>query len=272
MATCLAILGGCQGVLTGHGGAAAPAPQAQDSLHRIVESGELRVGMSGVQPPLNMRNRAGELIGLDVDLARALADAMDLELVLVERPFEELLGGLRKGDYDLVISSLTITPARNARVAFAGPYLISGATLLTREALLDELDSQEALDAADRTWGALTGSTGADLIREAFPRATLVTSEDLATLIPRLVDGEIDGVVADLPYVRYALARRPDAGLALMPSPFTTEPLGIALAPSSPLLANLVQNYLNTLEYTGLLIRMKARWLSDEGDWLSEIP
>ena len=54
-------------------------------------------------------------------------------------------------------------------------------------------------------------------------------------------------------------------------SPFTTEPLGIALPSDSPLFANLVQNYLNTLEYTGQLIAMKARWLN-AGEWLSEMP
>jgi ABC-type amino acid transport substrate-binding protein len=57
----------------------------------------------------------------------------------------------------------------------------------------------------------------------------------------------------------------------MLPSPFTTEPLGIALPAHSPLFANLVQNYLNTLRYTGELIQMKARWLND-GEWLSEMP
>jgi ABC-type amino acid transport substrate-binding protein len=264
----LLVLGtACQGVLPD----SSARPASEDSVHRIVKSGELRVGISGVQPPLNMKNRAGELVGLDVDLARALADAMNLELVLIERPFGQLLDGLASGDFDLVISSLTITPARNARVAFAGPYLISGATLLTREALVDELGELEALDSSERTWAALEGSTGADLIREAFPRARLVTTDDLAATVPQIVDGTIDGLISDLPYVRFELARHPDEGLAVLPSPFTTEPLGVALPPDSPLFANLVQNYLNTLEYTGLLIQMKARWLSG-GDWLSEIP
>ncbi|MBW2498112.1 MAG: transporter substrate-binding domain-containing protein [Deltaproteobacteria bacterium] len=253
------------------GSAPAPAVSEQDDVHRIVASGRLRVGMSGVQPPLNMRDKAGALIGLDVELAQALADAMDLELVLVERPFGSLLEGLADDEFDLVISSLTITPARNARVAFVGPYLISGATMLTRQELVEELGEIEALDSADRTWGALEGSTGAELIQEVFPQATLVTTEDLASLIPQVAAGEIDGLVSDLPYIRFALARHPDSGLAMLPSPFTTEPLGVALSPDSPLFANLVQNYLNTLEYTGQLIQMKARWLNP-GEWLSEIP
>jgi polar amino acid transport system substrate-binding protein len=258
---------GCQGGFSGR----SAAPAAADAVHRIVESGRLRVGMSGVQPPLNMKNRDGELIGLDVDVAEALADAMDLELELIERPFADLLSGLEKNEFDLVISSLTITPARNARVAFAGPYLISGATLLTRENLLEELEDPAELGSPERTWGALAGSTGEALIREAFPSAKVVITDDLSTLVPRIIAGELDGLISDLPYVRLEIARHPDSGLAELPSPLTTEPIGIALAPGSPLLANLVGNYVNALEYTGRLMQMKVYWL-DDNDWLSELP
>lgn len=262
----LLVVAGCQ---TRHLSSALTAPS--DAIHRLVSSGQLRVGISGVQPPLNMKNRSGELIGLDVDLARALAEAMELELVLVERPFNNLLDGLANDEFDLVISSLTITPARNARVAFAGPYLISGAALLTRKNLIGELDSIDAIDSEARTWAALEGSTGEALIREAFPNARLVTTRDLSAMVDSVIKGEVDGLVSDLPNVRFNLARNPDAGLAALPSPFTTEPLGIAVSPHCPLLINLVQNYLNTLEYTGQLIQMKARWLNG-GDWLSELP
>ena len=78
-------------------------------------------------------------------------------------------------------------------------------------------------------------------------------------------------MIADLPSVSFQIARNPDLGLATLPSPFTTEPLGIALPPNSPLFANLVQNYLNTLDYTGRLIQMKALWLNP-GEWMSAMP
>ncbi|HIG72173.1 MAG TPA: transporter substrate-binding domain-containing protein, partial [Myxococcales bacterium] len=111
VATLLTFALGCQSLHLGH----RAHPDNAESLHRILESGELRVGMSGTQPPLNMKNGKGELIGLDVDLARALAEAMDLTLVLVEMPFADLLSSLEASRIDLIISSLTITPARNAR-------------------------------------------------------------------------------------------------------------------------------------------------------------
>jgi len=252
--------------------ASQPASVAHgETLNRILETGVLRVGMTGTQPPLNMKNKRGELVGLDVELAQTLADAMKLELVLVETPFADLLSDLEAGKIDLVISSLTITPARNARVAFAGPYLISGASLLTRRDLVDTLTTQENLDSKDRSWAALTGSTGEQLIREAFPQARFVGITDQQAAVTQIADGKIDGLIADLPSVRYLLSRNPGRGLAMLPSPFTTEPLGIALPPHSPLFANLVQNYLNTLRYTGELIQMKARWLND-GEWMLEMP
>lgn len=246
-------------------------PANAECLHRIIESGELRVGMTGSQAPLNMRNRSGDLIGLDVELARALADAMRVELVLVETPFADLLSELEQGDLDLVISSLTITPARNARVAFAGPYLISGLSLLTRADLVDELTDIASLNSADRSWAALEGSTGEELIQDAFPLARYVVIDDQEEAVAMIGRGELDGLIADHPFVQFQIARNPDLELASLPSPLTTEPLGIALPANSPLFANLVQNYLNTLDHTGQLMQMKARWLNGT-DWLLEMP
>lgn len=262
---------GCQSMSLSPGGHAGNGAENTRFLARLLERGELRVGMTGTQPPLNMRNRKGELVGLDVDLARALADAMGVQLVLVETPFADLLTDLQEGKLDLVISSLTITPARNARVAFAGPYLISGSSLLTRAELIPEIQSLSGLNSAERTWGALEGSTGEALIVESFPLARYVPISDQSSAVDRINDGEIDGFIADLPSVSFQLARHPNLGLATLPGALTTEPLGIALPPNSPLFSNLVQNYLNTLDSTGQLIQMKARWLN-AGDWLSEIP
>lgn len=243
-------------------------PAGQECLHEIIDRGILRVGMTGAQPPLNMKNAEGELIGLDVELAQALADAMKVELELVERPFANLLPDLEAGSIDLVISSLTITPARNARVAFAGPYLISGSTLLTRADLVQRV---EDFNAAARTWAALESSTGKAVILEKFPLAQFVVIDNQEDAVQLILDGEIDGLVADFPFVEYALVRNLGKGLATLEVPLTTEPLGVALPANSPLFANLVQNYLNTLDYTGRLMQMKVRWMND-GDWLEEMP
>ena len=105
-------------------GCAGKAKQSTSrGLTRITESGELRVGLSGEQPPLNMTARNGEIIGLEVALVRVLAQSMGVEAVLVKRPFGQLLDALDAGDVDIVMSGMTITPERSSRVAMVGPHV-----------------------------------------------------------------------------------------------------------------------------------------------------
>jgi len=240
-------------------------------LDRILASGELRVGLSGNQPPLNMKNKKGKIIGLEVDLVRALASSMELEVKLVQMPFAELLGAVAMGDVDLVISGMTITAARNARVAFVGPYLISGKSLLAKTETLTQLDGDAGLDDAKRSYAALAGSTSAEFVKAVAPKAKLVATPNYDAGVEMVIDGKVDALVADFPICEVSLLRHPDAGLATPVTPFTVEPLGIALPADDPLLVNLIDNFLTTLDDTGTLTLLKARWFS-YGSWVEELP
>ncbi|MBW2244068.1 MAG: transporter substrate-binding domain-containing protein [Deltaproteobacteria bacterium] len=247
-----------------------PATPAPGHLGQILASGELRVGLTGNQPPLNMRNRAGEIFGFEVDIARALGDSMGLETRLVPLPFAELLPALERGDVDIVISGMTITAERNARVAFAGPYLVSGKSILTRSPELARAETVAELDSAGRTYVALAGSTSESFVKRRLPSAQLRGTPDYDSAVEMVRKGEVDALVADFPFCAVSILRFPGEGLAMLHSPLTIEPLGVALPPRDPLFVNLVENYLDTLEETGLLARLKVRWFSD-GSWVSEL-
>ena len=90
--------------------ASAPAAPPRSALDRITETGEIRIGTSGEQPPLTMTARNGELLGLDIALARVLAQSMGVEARFVQLPFGQLLDALLAGQLDLVMSGMTITP------------------------------------------------------------------------------------------------------------------------------------------------------------------
>jgi polar amino acid transport system substrate-binding protein len=247
-------------------------PEARPSpLQRILSSGEMRAGTSADTPPMTMRDRDGQLIGLEVDLVRALADTMNVKVRFVEIPFAELIPALERGEIDLAVAGMTITPERNARVAFAGPYFISGNTLLARNRELAETEDLAQLDDPKLSFAALEASTSARFVRTHLPKARLVTVPDNDAGVKALLAGEVDGMVSDLQVCTIARARNPDTELYVRQTPFTTEPLGIALAPDSPLFLNLVTNYLNTLEETSALAQMKAKWLGDSA-WLGQLP
>lgn len=266
-------LGACQSTApsSGRAAAAAAAPAGSTRLQQIVAGGTLRVGLSGDQPPFNMTARDGRVIGFEVDIVEALGDAMGLEVQLVRMPFEELLPALEKGALDLVISGVTITAERNARVAFVGPYFVSGKSLLTRQAEIAEVGSFAALNVAGRTYVALAGSTSEALARAQLTRAKVVTTPDYEAGIEQVRAGRADALIADFGICQVTVWRHPEAGFLTLQTPLTAEPFGIALPPDDPLLVNLVENHLRTLDYTGVLSQLKARWLADSA-WLAELP
>jgi len=218
-----------------------------------------------------MRNKEGELIGLEIDLIDALAGSMGLETQLVTMPFAALLPALEAGEVDLVISGMTITPERNARVAFAGPYFASGKALLAKAGTLERVDVPDEVDLSDRTYVSLEASTSERFVKDWLPNAGLVTAPDYDTAIQSVIDGEVDALVADFPICIFTVMRRPEAGLEAFTMPFTVEPIGIAVRPGDPLFVNLLDNYLESLADTGTLTNLKARWFSP-GAWIDELP
>ena len=258
----------CQSSLTISAGDPFPAPMR---LQRILDSGELRVGLSGNQPPLNMTDKNGAIIGLEVDLMKALAHSMGLATRFVVKPFADLIPAIERGEVDIVISGMTITPERNARVAFAGPYLISGKSVLTKSPTIASADNATLLDNADHRYAVLAGSTSEIFVEQVLPKAVSVPAVDYDTAVQMVLDDEVDAMIADFPICQLSVLRHPEANLSIAMTPFTIEPLGIALPADDPLFINLIENYLSTIENTGLLIQFKAKWFSD-GSWISELP
>jgi ABC-type amino acid transport substrate-binding protein len=240
-------------------------------IQRILKTGELRVGTSADSPPLTMHDRDGKLMGLEIELVQALADTMRVKVHFDEIRFADLIPALERGDIDLAVAGMTITPERNARVAFAGPYFVSGNTLLTRKRELAEIEDPAQLDDPKLSFAVLDGSTSAAFVRGQLPKAKLVAVPDNDAGVSALLSGQVDGLVSDLMVCTVARWRHPDVELYLRRNPFTTEPLGLALPPDSALFLNLVTNYLKTLEETGELAQLKAKWLGDNA-WLERLP
>ncbi|MBW2272118.1 MAG: transporter substrate-binding domain-containing protein [Deltaproteobacteria bacterium] len=241
------------------------------TVDRIAKSGVLRVGMSGNQPPLNMLDKTGATIGLEADIALGLATAMGVELTIVNKPFWELMGAVKSGDVDVVMSGLTMTPARNTQVAFAGPYFISGKAVLTKSKTLAAADEAQDINVSSITLAALKGSTSEEFVKQGAPDAKLVPVSDYGQAVQMVIDGQVDALVADYPITIISVMRHPEAGLEAMVSPFTFEPIGAAVSADDPLMANLVQNYISSLEGTGLLEVLRLKWLAD-GGWLDRLP
>jgi len=240
------------------------------TLKRITKADTLVVGMSGDQPPMNMVNRQGNFMGMDVDLARALARAMRVSLKIEKMPFGDLMGALDKGKVDLVISGMAITPERAVKARFSGPYMLSGKSIVARGDVIDQFASGELEDKSVKL-AALRNSTSATFVREAAPDSELVEVDDYASAISMIQSGEVAGLVADMPTCILTVLRNPDADLVTLDEPLTIEPLGVAVRGDDPRFHALVDNYLEALESTGLMQALRSRWMEDSS-WIAALP
>jgi polar amino acid transport system substrate-binding protein len=246
---------------------------AQDSpvLDRIVETSTLRVGMSGSQPPFNMKARDGAPMGLEVDLARALAAAMKVELQIVEKPFADLIPALENGEVDLVLSGMTITADRSRSVSFVGPYAISGKSILTKSDNLAAVQEAGELNEADIRLVTLRNSTSESFVRMNLPQAQLTLVDSYDEAIEMLRADQTGALVADMPICLLTVMRFPNEGFATLNQPLTLEPIGIAVPANDGQLQNLVRNYVTALEGTGILEALRQQWL-ENGAWIAALP
>jgi len=239
-------------------------------MDRIIKRGELVIGTSGAQPPMTATTKKGKLIGLDVDIAKAMADALEVKVKFVTMPFPKLIPALEANQIDIILSGMTITPKRNQKVAFVGPYYVSGKGILTVAEKYAALQAAKGLDTPEVTVAALKNSTSQKFAETFISKAKLIPADSYKEAIDLLLKGKIDVLVADYYFCALSAYRYQDKGLIAGESPLTFEPLGIAMTEDT-LLINWVQNFLNILKGSGKLKEMNEKWLTG-GSWIDELP
>ena len=251
--------------------AAGESTRISPVLDRIMAKKELVVGTAASMPPFNMTTKDGQIVGMEIDLANLIADAMNVKLRLKTIRFNDLLSALERGQVDIILSSMTITPGRNLKVAFVGPYFVSGKSILTKQANAESMNEVSKINNPDKTLVALKGSTSQLFVEKVFPKAKLVLAEDYDRAVAMVREDKVLAMVADMPICQLTAFRYADAGLTSLKNPLSWEPLGIAIPPNDLLLLNWLQNFLNTIEKDGSLGKIGDRWFKDNS-WISRLP
>lgn len=248
----------------------AVAVLSASTLESIRERGTLRVGLTGEQPPFAMVDLRGNLIGAEIDLARALAGMLGVEVEFIQMPFPKLLPAIEEDTVDVVLSGMTINADRSLRYAFAGPYFVSGKTILIKEKNQTEIEEAASLNSESLTIAALADSTSTSFIRKNMPAANLLPTSTYDEAVRAVIEERADLLVADMPICIVTAMRFPEERLRVHPRPFTIEPIGIALDDTDPRLVRLLDQYLAALERGGFLRQLEKKWLQS-GDWISRL-
>ncbi|MDP2919268.1 MAG: basic amino acid ABC transporter substrate-binding protein [Dehalococcoidia bacterium] len=218
---------------------------------------KIRVATDATWPPFESVNEQTKKIeGFDIDLLNAIAAKENLDIEFINVAFDPLLAGVAQGQYDVAISSITITEERKKDMLFSDPYFEAGQIVTVRKDNTS-ITSKDSL--GGKKVGAQIGTTGAIEVGK-ISGATLKTYDDIGLAFQDLMNGQIDAVVADNPlalsYVGKNAAKLKTAGTI-----FTQENYGIAVAKGKTDLLNKLNSGLKKIKAEGKIAEFSKKWL-----------
>ena len=222
-------------------------------IARIVNNGELVVAMLKVDtPPFFSYNKSGQWVGLDVDLAEAIAKELGVKLRINRDggSFNAVVDILARGEADLAISKLSRTLARTQTIAFSNPYLTLNHALLLNRVKFAQLakgrEVPEAIRAFDGSIGVIAKSSFADYAKRNFPKASIQELPTWNNVLAALQKGEITAAYRDEFEIKRILSTDATASLVLRTVTLKDleDTLGVGVSVSSPRLLAFVNEFL----------------------------
>ena len=181
----------------------APTETVKDKLDEVKAKGVLVLGTSADYPPYEFHmeiDGKDTIVGFDIEIAKKLAAAMDVELEIIDMKFEGLLPALTAGKIDLIIAGMTPTEERKASVDFSVVYYDAKQTMLVLTENVEILNSVEAFDG--KTVGVQKASIQEALAIETFKTSTVKAIDKIPNLIMELKTGKVQGLVMAEPVAK----------------------------------------------------------------------
>ena len=169
-----------------------------DLLSDVQKRGVLKVGMSTFVP-WAMRNKDGELMGFEIDVATRVAEDMGVKIQFVPTAWSGIIPALIAKKFDLIIGGMSITPQRNLTVNFTVPYAHSGQQLAASKQLAGNFNKLTDFNASSVTIACRRGATPCKAAQKMFPKATVRRFDDDAQAFQEVVNGNAHGMISSAP-------------------------------------------------------------------------
>jgi len=238
--------------------AGAPAPQSASGAKKFV------IATDASFPPMESVDANKDIVGFDVDLITAIAKDQGFTFEIKNTAWDGIFAGLEGGEYDAILSAVTITDERKEKYDFSEPYVNAGQAVVVRA---DETAIAGDKDLAGKTVGAQIGTTGAFAIQD-ISNATLKEYDTIDLALLDLLNGNLDAVVVDTPVAAdYALASEQFAGkLKIVGQPFTDEFYGLVVKKGDPSgFLPIFNAGLKHLQDNGEHAKIYAKWIGGTG-------
>jgi len=237
-----------------------------DSMVEQVQKREvLRVGMSTFVP-WAMKDKEGNFVGFEIDVARRLAKDMGVDVEFIPTKWSGIIPALLTGKFDIIIGGMGIRPDRNLKVNFSIPYDYTGMSILANKELAAGFDSLDAFNKPGVVIAARMGTTAAAAAETFMPKAEKRLFDDESHAVQELLLGRVHALVASAPLPAYQALKYSEKTFLPLKDNFTREPIGFAIRKGDFDSLNYLDNWIRVVDAEGWLAKRKHYWFSTK-DW-----
>ena len=235
---------------------------AETELDKVKAAGKLIVGVEGTYPPFTYHDDNGELTGLDIELGKALADKLGVEVKFQEAAWDSLLIGIDTERFDTVINSVSITDERAEKYDFSDPYYYEARRVVVR-ADDDSIHGPEDLNGKK----IATNTTNAFIPWYEEQGVEVVGIDTSGEAIDLLLSGRVDFVGTNVPVLNAYLQEHPDAADKVKEAfviPNSEDTIAIPVRKGEPEFLDAINAALAELREEGTLKEISEKYLGGD--------
>lgn len=232
-----------------------------DKLADIKAAGVVKVATFDANPPFGAVDaKTHDIVGYDVDFAKALAKSLGVKLQLVATNPANRIPLLQSGKVDLIVADITITPERAQVIDFSTPYFVTGQQFLV------PVEGKDSLDAYSKARiGAVKGTTGEQTLHQRFPQSRVLAYDDIPLALTALRNGNVQAITQDSTILAGLLAEAPDkAKFKILPDLLSKEEIGVGVSKGETALLKAVNDELVKLERNGEAAKIYDTWFGPQ--------
>lgn len=220
------------------------------------------VGTGATYRPFEFQTPTKEIVGFDIDLMKAIAQAQGFDVEFVNTLWGVIFESVRNGDRDIIMSGITITPARQEAVDFSYPYFAAHQLILTQK----NLKVNSIADLKGKNVAVVANSAGDIACSEAFGKASrnIKRFDNTPLALEELSAGGVDAAVGDVGVFAYYALQNPDKAFNQARDPsFKDQYFGIAVRKGNKEVLDKVNAGLKKVIADGTYAKIYAKWFGE---------
>ncbi len=234
----------------------AEAAASEDAELVTVTEGKLTMSTNAAFPPYEMTTDSGDLEGIDIEVAGAIAKKLGLELQVDDMDFDAALLAAQQGKSDIVMAGVSVTEERQKVMEFSDSYATGVQVIIVKED--SEIASVEDLEG--KMIGTQRGTTGNIYCTDDYGEDHITTYDNGLTAVQALMNGQVDCVVIDQEPAKAFVAA--NQGLKILETEYVSEDYAIGMAKGNTALQSAVNKALAELQEDGTVQSIVDKYIA----------